>query len=94
MADILLPHAEPLEVEEGSTLAPRVPSLSGRSIGIVNNSWRCMNLIADELTARLRADYGVVDVREVRISAAQTLAEHQVEEMADVCDAIVVGIGN
>lgn len=93
MVDILVPHAERHDVP-ASALAPRLSSLSGRTIGIVNNSWRCMHLIADELTRRLVDGHGVAGVHEVRISAAQTLPPEQVEEMVGACDAVVVGIGN
>ncbi len=93
MVDILMPYAERPAGDTGLT-APRLSTLHGRTVGIVNNSWRCMNVIADELTSVLRDDYGVVRVVERRISAAQTLPEDTLEAMAADCDAVVVGIGN
>lgn len=93
MADILMPYAEPSQAE-GERLAPRLSALDGRTVGLVNNSWRCMNVVAEELTRRLKAEHGVVDVVERRISAAQTLPPQMLEEMAGACDAVIVGIGN
>jgi len=93
MVDILMPYAE-AGVEGAGLASPRLVTLSGVTVGIVNNSWRCMNVIGDELTARLTADFGVQDVLQERISAAQTLPEDLVDVMATRCDAVVVGIGN
>lgn len=88
-----MPYGEPSTVA-GPRLAPRLSSLAGRRIGIVNNSWRCMHVVAEELTRRLKAEHGVVDIVERRISAAQTLPPPVLDEMADACDAVIVGIGN
>lgn len=93
MADILMPYAETSAARAGLGAA-RLSTLDGRVIGIVNNSWRCMNVIADELTTVLREDFGVADVVERQISAAQTLPPDMLEAMAADCDAVVVGIGN
>lgn len=93
MVDVLMPYAEPSQAE-GGRLAPRLSTLDGRTVGLVNNSWRCMNVVAEELTRRLKAEHGVVDVVERRISAAQTLPPAMLEEMVGACDAVIVGIGN
>lgn len=93
MVEILMPYAEP-SASQGGLVAPRLSSLDGRTIGLVNNSWRCMNVVADELTRRLKSDHGVVEIVERRISAAQTLPPPMVEEIAGACDAVIVGIGN
>jgi hypothetical protein len=92
MVDILMPYAESPSTAVG--LAPRLGTLSGATIGIVNNSWRCMNVVAAGLTDRLRSEYGVGRIVEERISAAQTLPDDVLERMIDECDAVVVGIGN
>jgi len=93
MVDILMPYAEQSTGRAGLAAA-RLSTVRGSTIGIVNNSWRCMNVIADELTTVLRADYGVAHVVERRISAAQTLPADMLAAMAADCDAVVVGIGN
>lgn len=92
MVDILMPYAESARTD-GWTEAPRLGSLRGTTVGIVNNSWRCMNVIAAELHAVL-AEYGVADVDERRISAAQTLPDADLADLASRCAAVVVGVGN
>jgi hypothetical protein len=93
MVDVLMPYGEPSAGPAGR-IAPRLPSLDGQTIGVVNNSWRCMHVVAEELTRRLKAEHGVVEIIERRISAAQTLPPPMLEEMAGACDAVIVGIGN
>lgn len=93
MVQILMPYPESAHVQAGQ-LAPRLATLESRTVGIVNNSWRCMNVIAEELTRSLRDRFGVTTVLEERISAAQTLPPARMEEFASRCDAVVVGIGN
>jgi hypothetical protein len=93
MTVILMPHAEGHPASE-VTLSPRLASLRGATVGFVNNSWRCMDLLSDELQALLRDRYGVVEIIEERISAAQTLPEDRLTAMAARCDAVIVGIGN
>jgi hypothetical protein len=93
VVEILMPYAESATVTALHT-AERVAALEGATLGIVNNSWHCMHVIADELTSRLKADFGVAKVLEERISAAQTLPEDLLEQMAARCDAVLVGIGN
>lgn len=92
MVDILLPCAESTS-DKVWTEAPRLGSLAGATVGIVNNSWRCMHVIAGELHTLLAA-HGVTDVDERRISAAQTLPDDELADLAGRCSAVVVGIGN
>lgn len=93
MPVILMPHSEAPPESDG-LLAPRLADLQGATIGFVNNSWRCMDILSDELQSLLRGRYGVGDIVEERISAAQTLPQDRLAEMASRCDAVVVGIGN
>ncbi|TDV56349.1 hypothetical protein CLV71_102416 [Actinophytocola oryzae] len=93
MVDILMPYAEAPAGATGVGAA-RLSTLHGRTIGIVNNSWRCMDVIADELATVLRADFGVVDVVERRVPATQTLPPDALDALVAECDAVVVGIGN
>ena len=92
MVDILMPYAEQATGRAGLAAA-RLSTVRGSTIGIVNNSWRCMNVIADELAALL-TEQGAERIVERRISAAQTLPDDMLAEMAADCDAVVVGIGN
>jgi hypothetical protein len=90
---ILLPGPED-RMAEASILAPRVASLEDATIGIVNNSWRCMNILSDELSFLMAERFGVAEILEERISAAQTLPLDRLDQMAARCHAVIVGIGN
>lgn len=92
MVQILMPHAE-RATATAVAMAPRLHGLVDARIGIVNNSWRCMDVLADELTRTL-SGLGVGQVVEERISAAQTLPPDPLGRLASGCDAVVVGIGN
>ena len=93
MVDILMPYAEAPTGRPGFG-APRLSTVDGRTIGIVNNGWRCMDVIADELAEVLRADFGAAGVVERRVPATRTLPPDALDELVAGCDAVVVGIGN
>jgi hypothetical protein len=94
MVAVLMPYPEPADgVASPVDVSPRLTTLAGRTIGIVNNSWHCMDVVTEELRAALYADYAVGEVVEVKISAAQTLPVPELERLAATCDAVVVGIG-
>lgn len=88
-----MPYAEQARVD-ASLLAPRLVKLRDARLGIVNNSWRCMNVITGELQATLTSEFGVAGFVERRISAAQVLPAADVDTLAAECDAVIVGIGN
>ncbi len=88
-----MPYPEP-SGGGGFQLAARPESLRGATVGLVNNGWRCMNVIADEYRRRLVDDCGVREVLEERISAAQTLPDERFATLAARCHAVIVGIGN
>lgn len=94
MVAVLMPHPEPADgVSPRTPVSPRLTTLASRTIGIVNNSWHCMDVVTEELRKALYADYAVGEVVEVKISAAQTLPAPELERLAGTCDAVVVGIG-
>ena len=59
--NILLPIGESVGLKK-ATLAPRLQSLQGKTIGVLSNSWQCMTFVADELRMRLVSDYGAKEV--------------------------------
>lgn len=92
MVDVLMPYPEADAVAAGS-ISVRVPDLTGRVVGIINNSWHCMDLVTDELRSALQSNYSVAEVVEVKISATQTLPEDDLARLSETCDAAIVGIG-
>lgn len=89
---ILIPYAEQLSAAKG-VLAPRIDGLAGKTIGIVNNSWRCMNIIVDEY-AKVLYESGVAEIIEKKTTASQRLPVAQMDDLVATCDAVIVGIGN
>jgi hypothetical protein len=82
---------------EARPLAPRAPSLRGRTLGIrVDRAWRSFHVFADELAGLARARLGVADVvvfdPETRIGTPEA-ESGKVVEFARHVDAAVVGLG-
>ena len=88
-----MPYAEPA-AHVGRKLAKRIAGLKGRTIGIANNSWNCMNVIANEYSSRLLRDYGVKEIVVHNGSSAVRLPKPMIDDLVIRCDAVIVGIGN
>ena len=85
----------PVSEDSGSKLllAPRLDTLAGKRIGIINNGWRCMHLAADELRRLLR-EQGVSDLVEKRTTAARPVLQSDLMDLARTADGVICGIGN
>lgn len=90
---VLMPYAED-PAAQPKQLAPRLDTLRGKTIGIINNTWNCMNVASDELRRLLLSEYGVADVIEKRTAATQKLPDPEIEDLAHRADAVICGIGN
>ena len=90
---ILSPGPE-ISLDNRHRLAGRLDGLAGITVGIVNNSWRCMDLVASELKERLRHNLEVTATVEVKVAATQSVAPDVFEQLATECSAVLVGIGN
>lgn len=93
--EILSPAASgPADVAD---LAPSVPSLEGKRLGIRRDSaWRSFEVFADELGQLARDRLGVSDVVMFDPEARIGTPEHEsgrVEAFAKEVDAAVVGLG-
>jgi len=92
---ILTPVA--LGPTEAKPLAPRLPTLRGKVLGIrVDKAWRSFHQYADELARLARERLGVADVvvfdPETRIGTPEA-ESGKVAEFARRVDAAVVGLG-
>ncbi len=92
---ILSPVA--LGPSEARPLAPRLPSLRGKVLGIrVDRAWRSFQQYADELAGLARARLGVADVvlfdPDTRIGTPEA-ESGKVALFARRVDAAVVGLG-
>jgi hypothetical protein len=80
--------------EKGFRLAPRLESLAGSTIGLINNGWHSLALTYQEFRAILPERYGVVGFLEKMKPLTSPLAPEDMEELARRCQAVIVGLGN
>jgi hypothetical protein len=89
---ILDPTVGPDRAE--SALAPRVPALDGKVLGLLANgkvnAERLLHLVREGLEAR----YSLRDVVTVTKSSATRVAAPEVLEALSRCDAVVTAIGD
>lgn len=90
---VLMPYGEePATIQKA--LAPRLDTLRGKTIGIVNNTWNCMNVATDELRQLLVSKFGVAEVIEKQTPATVPLRAADMDDLAKRADAVICGIGN
>mgnify|MGYP003312032611 FL=1 len=75
--------------------APRLPTLAGTRLGIIDASKRNADVLLQELAAVLRNRYEIADVKwQRKPSAARAADPAAIRELADTCDAVVIAIGD
>jgi predicted GTPase len=78
-----------------SSLAPRLPGLQGKRVGLLDNSKNKAGKMLDAVTAILHAEYGFTDVVRARKPSASKPADPEViEELASTCDLVIAGVGD
>ena len=91
--EILLPGAEALG-DKKVRLAPRLETLSGKTIGLINNDWISLDLTYEELQALLRGKHEVGDIIEKRKLKSSPLPPADLKELAEKADAVISALGN
>jgi hypothetical protein len=77
------------------TPAPRLVSLGGRVIGILDNGKLRSDVLLHEVQALLRSEAGVTDFVVVRkASAYRPAPDEELNDLARRADAVVAGIGD
>ena len=77
------------------TGAPRLADLSNKRIGLIDDSKPNAKEFLDEVAALLDRRFGVESVKYHRKpSASKPAAPSVVEEMANECDYVIVGVGD
>ena len=75
--------------------APRLFSLAGASIGLIDDSKRNADVLLEELAEVLRNRYEIRDVRWLRKPSASRPADPaELQELVSSVDAVVVAIGD
>jgi hypothetical protein len=78
-----------------SSLAPRLSSLSRKRVGLLDNSKSKAGKMLDAVAAILNARYGFTDiVRHRKPSASKPAVPEAIDELANTCDLVVVGVGD
>jgi hypothetical protein len=90
---VLHPAAE--DVAEPQRLAPRLSSLQGRTVGLIDNHKRKAGIYLEELSRLLQERYGVSQVVTYRkISQSLPTAGEVLDQLAGECDAIIHAVAD
>ena len=75
--------------------APRLPSLAGTKLGIIDDSKKNADVLLEELVELLRTRYEISDVKWHRKPSASKPADPAaIRELAESCDAVIVAVGD
>jgi hypothetical protein len=78
-----------------SALAPRLSSLRGTRVGLLDNSKSKADKMLDAVVAILHTRYGFTNiVRHRKPSASKPAAPEAIKELASTCDLVIVGVGD
>ena len=91
--EILLPIPDQAATG-GGTLAPRLPTLQGKTLGLVSNGWHSLDITYQVFRILMAEHYGVSEFVERRKTLSSPLAQSDFEEMVRRCDGVIVGLGN
>ncbi|HJN86108.1 MAG: hypothetical protein QF714_10910 [Dehalococcoidia bacterium] len=75
--------------------APRLPTLAGTRLGVIDDSKRNADVLLEELVDLLRTRYEISDVKWHRKPSASKPADPEViRELAESCDSVIVAVGD
>jgi hypothetical protein len=78
-----------------SALAPRLSSLRGKRVGLLDNSKSKADRILEMVAAILNTRYGFTNVVHHRKpSASKPASPKAIKELATTCDLVIVGVGD
>ncbi len=87
------PTTQPVAASFGG--APRLSSLAGARIGLIDDSKRNADVLLEELAEALRTRYEIGEVRWHRKPSASRPADPAaMQELAQQCDAVVIAVGD
>lgn len=85
------PTAE--EGQNQDALAPRLPTLDGRVVGLLNNTKDLAEVLLDEVKNLLQQDFPRAEFRYFRKESVSGAAPELLEQVA-ACDAVVGAVGD
>jgi hypothetical protein len=88
-------HPATEDVAEPQRLAPRLSSLQGMTVGLIDNHKRNADIYLEELGRLLQERYGVSQVVTYRkISQSLPTAGEVLDQLAGECDAIIHAVAD
>ncbi|MBS4214707.1 hypothetical protein KHA99_19860 [Bacillus sp. FJAT-49825] len=88
---IMNPVASPKKFKRETT---KVSTLAGKNIGLLDNGWPSWNFIINEIEKTLTNKYHVKKVTKWNIPLSNAAPAELIEEIAEVSDICIVGLGN
>lgn len=87
------PTTEPMVVPFQG--APRLASLAGMRLGVIDDSKKNADVLLEELVEILRSRYEISEVRWHRKPSASRPADPAtIRELAQQCDSVIIAIGD
>ena len=75
--------------------APRLPSLAGTRLGIIDDSKKNADVLLEELVELLRTRYEISEVKWHRKPSASRPADPAaIRDLAENCDSVIVAVGD
>lgn len=91
--ELMDPRGNPQAGTKG--LSPRLDSLDGKTIGLLNNGKPNFDLFLADLEQLLRAKYPSVRiVQRMKPVVPRPVPKEMLAELAETCDAVVTGLGD
>ena len=93
MVRLLDPTAQPHDDEK--PLAPRLDDLSGKRIGILDNTKSNADVLMQQMATLLCTQYGASEIIHRRkVHSAIGATEELLNDMAEQCDLVLLGSGD
>lgn len=75
--------------------APRLTTLAGTRLGVIDDSKRNADVLLEELVELLKTRYEISDVKWHRKPSASRPADPvAIKELAETCDSVIIAIGD
>ena len=75
--------------------APRLPSLAGTRLGVIDDSKRNADVLLEELVELLRTRYEISEVKWHRKPSASRPADPAaIKDLVETCDSVIIAIGD
>jgi hypothetical protein len=79
---------------QANALAPRLPSLRGKRLGLLDNGKKNADVLLRLIARRLEAAGAQTAVTLMKPNISRVATEEQFAELANSCDFVVTGVGD